>query len=99
MPILLIAAYHCEVAGELTESVDYQVRHFVSDSIDEVMSRLRGEPAQTYRNPNGQEVRWIFDDTVAVEFDPEFKDGAEVIGFITGKPKEITEPAAGGNAG
>ena len=88
MPILVIAAYHCEVAGEPTESVDYQVRHFASDSIDEVMTRLRAEQPQTYRNVAGQEVKWIFDDTVAVEFDPEFKDGAEVIGFITENRKK-----------
>jgi hypothetical protein len=90
MPILVIAAYHCEVAGEPTESVDYQVRHFASDSVDEVMSRLRNEQPQTYRNADGQEVRWIFDGTVAVEHDPVFKDGAEIIGFITGRPTEVT---------
>jgi len=99
MPILVIAAYHCEVAGESTDSVDYQVRHFHSDSIDEVMSRLRSEPPQTYKNPDGEEVRWVFDDTVAVEFDPDFADGSEVIGFITGKPIEITEPCAPPNGG
>jgi len=31
---------------------------------------------------------------VAVETDPVFTDGTEVIGFITGKPTEITEPGA-----
>jgi hypothetical protein len=98
MSILVIAAYHCEVAGEPAGSVDFQVRHFASDSIDEVISRLRNEQPQAYRNADGQEVRWLFDDTVAVEFDPEFKDGAEIIGFITGKPKEITEPDAPPNS-
>ncbi|TWT62027.1 hypothetical protein [Rubinisphaera italica] len=91
MPILVIAVYHCEVAGEPTESLDYQVRYFASDSIDEVMLRLTAEEPVTYRNANGQEVRWVFDDTVAIEFDPDFQDGAEIIGFITGKPKELTE--------
>ena len=99
MPILVIAAYHCEVAGEPTESVDYQVRHFASDSLDDVMSRLRSEKPQAYKNADGEEVRWIFDDTVAVEFDPHFTDGAEVIGFITGKPRDITEPDAAPNGG
>ena len=94
MPLLVIAAYHCEVAGEATDSVDYQIRYFESDFVDEVVSRLRTEPPQTYMNPAGEEVRWIFHDTVAVETDPVFKDGTEVIGFITGKPKEITEPGA-----
>ena len=94
MPILVIAAYHCEVAGKPTTSVDYQVRHFASDSLDEVTARLRAEPPQAYQNCYKQEVRWIFDDTVAVEFDPTFEDGHEVIGFITGKSKKTTEPTA-----
>ena len=92
MAILVIAVYHCEVAGEPTESLDYQVRYFTSNSIEEVMSRLRDEQPQTYSNDKGQEVRWIFDDTAAVEFDPEIKDGAEIIGFTTGRPMEIIEP-------
>jgi hypothetical protein len=71
--------------------MDYQVRYFASDSIDEVMSRLRSEPPHSYKNSDGEDVVWVFDDTAAVEFDPDFKDGAEVIGFITGRPREITE--------
>jgi hypothetical protein len=98
MPILVIAAYHCEVAGDPTDSVDYQVRYFAADSIDEVISRLRAESLQTYKNADGQEVRWIFDGTVAVEFNPDFTDGTEVIGFITGRPREITEPDATPNS-
>jgi hypothetical protein len=97
MSILVIAAYHCEVAGRPTDSIDYQVRHFASDSLDDVTARLREETPQTYRNCYKQEVRWIFDDTVAVEFDPRFEDGQEVIGFITGKAKKITEPNASPN--
>ena len=94
MSILVIAAYHCEVAGKPTNSVDYQVRHFASDSLDEVTARLRAESPQAYQNCYKQEVRWLFDDTVAVEFDPAFEDGQEVIGFITGKSKRTTEPDA-----
>jgi hypothetical protein len=91
MPILVIAAYHCEVAGKPTASVDYQVRYFDSDSLDEVMSRLRNEEPQAYKSVYKQEVRWLFDDTVAVEFEPELEDGKEAIGFITGRTKNITE--------
>ncbi len=91
MPILVIAAFHCEVAGESTDSVDYQVRYFHTDSIEEVMNRLRNEPPESYNNTYGEEVRWVFHDTVAVEFDPEFQDGVEAIGFVTGKPREIEE--------
>ena len=97
MPILVIAAYHCEVAGEPTDSIDYEVRYFASDSIDEVMSRLRSEEPHVYKNCDGQEVKWLFDDTVAIEFDPQFADGKEVIGFITGRSKEITEQDGRGN--
>src|SRR5438874_11214290 len=91
MSILVIAAYHCEVAGKPTDSVDYQVRHFSSDSLDDVTARLRAEPPQAYKNCYKQEVRWLLDDTVAIEFDPKYEDGNEVIGFITGRSKKITE--------
>jgi hypothetical protein len=98
MPVIVIAAYHCEVSGERTDDVDYQVRYFASGSIDEVMSRLRTEPPHTYKNSDGEDVVWVFDGTVAVEFDPVFKDGAEIIGFITGKPTGITEQDAAPNS-
>ncbi len=90
MPLLVIAAYHCEVAGKPTASVDYQIRYFESDLIEEVFSRLRAEAPQAYSNSAGQEVRWTFHETVAVETNVVFKDGTEVIGFITGKPTQIT---------
>jgi hypothetical protein len=98
MPILVIAAYHCEVSGDRTDGMDYQVRYFASDSIDEVMSRLRAESPHTYKNADGQDVAWVFDCTVAVESDPNFADGAEVIGFITGRPMEITEQSTRSNS-
>ena len=93
MSIVVIAAYHCEVAGEPTNDVDYQVRYFASDSLNEVTARLRREPPVAYGNRHNQEVRWLFDDTVAVEFNPAFEDGKEVIGFISGKPKKATASA------
>ena len=55
------------------------------------MARLRGELPQAYMNCYKQEVRWLFDGTVAVEFDPKLEDGKEVIGFITGRSKEIIQ--------
>jgi len=88
---LVIAAYHCEVAGETTDDVDYQVRYFASDSIDDVMRRLRTEQPVTYNNCDGEDVRWIFDGTVAVQLDPQLKDGAEVIGFITESSKKLSQ--------
>jgi hypothetical protein len=97
MPILVIAAYYCEVAGKRTNSVDYQVRHFASDSLEEATARLTAQSPVAYRNCYGQNVRWVFDDLVATELDPKFEDGAEVIGFITGKSKRSTELAASPN--
>lgn len=87
MPTLVIAAYHCEVAGVETESVDYQVRYFTSDDIDQVVIRLKEEAPATYKNPFGEEVRWVFKDTVATGLYPQLSDGAELIGFITGRSK------------
>ena len=91
MPTLVIAAYSCEVAGEPTDSIDYQVRFFESNDVEAIASRLRLEEPIAYKNCNGEDVRWIFDETMAVEVDPRFDDGAELIGFITGKPREITK--------
>jgi hypothetical protein len=88
MAIFTIAAYNCEVARKSTDSVDYRVRYFKSDDIDEVMDRLRSEEPVVYQNCYGEEVRWVFEDTVAIEYDPVLDDGKEIIGFITGKPKE-----------
>jgi|SRR5580765_3070685 len=97
MSILVIAAYHCEVAGKRSNSVDYQVRHFASDSLEVVTAHLNREPPVAYKNRYGQRVRWVFDGIVATEFDPRFEDGAEVIGFITGRSKRSTEQDASPN--
>jgi hypothetical protein len=91
VPIVVLAAYCCEVAGKVTDSVDYQVRYFDSNSLEDVVSRLRSEKPHTYRNVYDQEVRWFFHDTVAVNFEPQLRDGAELIGFITGNTNRTTE--------
>jgi hypothetical protein len=85
--IFVIAAYKCEVAGKLTDSVDYQVRYFTGDSIKDVFERLQNEKPNCYSNCYGDEVRWAFEDTVALEIDPRLEDGEEIIGFITGRTK------------
>ena len=90
MPTIVIAAYSCEVAGEPTDSVDYQVRYFESGDVDEISRRLH-EESVTYKNSDGQDVRWVFDETIAVEANPRFEDGSELIGFITGKPKNVAK--------
>jgi hypothetical protein len=81
------------------QSVDYQFRYFESDDEDEVLQRLRSEEPITYKNSAGETVSWIFDRLEAVEHDIKFKDGAEIIGFITGELKDVTKPISGANAG
>jgi hypothetical protein len=91
MSILVIAKYHCEVAGKETDDVDYRVLFFTTDDEGEVLRRLRSEAPTTYKNPSDEIVNWIFDESVAIEHDPKLRDGVGLIGFITGMPKEITE--------
>ena len=89
MGTFAIVKYHCEVAGEPTESVDYQVRHFDSSCAADVANRIKGEKPQEYKNSDGEIVHWIFDDIMAIEEDPKYTDGEEIIGFITrGASKE-----------
>jgi hypothetical protein len=88
MPMLVIARYHCEVAGRATDSLDYQVKYFDADIAEEVIERLRAEAPCAYRNVDNEEVQWIFDNIVATELNPELVDGTELIGFVTGRPRE-----------
>jgi len=85
MSILVVAAYRCVIAGKPFDDVDYQVRYFDSDSLDEVMARLRSEKPLAYRNIYRQVVRWVFEDIRAIESKPELQDGKEAIGFIAGE--------------
>jgi len=91
MGTFVIAKYHSEVAGEATGSVDYQVRFFEKDSLEEIEARLKIEQPQEYKNSYGETVRWPFDETVAVEVEPRLEDGEEIIGFITGPLEETQE--------
>ncbi len=89
--MLLIARYDCFVAGKPTDVVDYQVRSYdVPDHTDlEVM--LSSEPIHRYRNNDDEEVEWRFAEIVAIEWEPRFDSGEEVMGFITGRPTPATE--------
>jgi len=66
--------------------VDYQVRFFETDSVEEVTARLASEEPCAYANASEETVTWMFDEIVAVEFNQTFTDGKELIGFITGRP-------------
>jgi hypothetical protein len=88
MSLLVIARYHCEVAGKATESLDYQVKYFDSDDLEEVEARLRSEAPCTYENHRDETVSWIFDCLIAHESGPQLVDGTELIGFITGRADE-----------
>jgi len=92
MSILVIAKYQCVVAGKATDDVDYRVRYFTTNDEDEVLRQLNGEEPTSYKNAAGEMVYWIFDGTETFAHDPNFKDGVEMIGFITGVPKEPAEP-------
>jgi hypothetical protein len=85
MSLLLIASYHCNVAGVLSDSIDYQVRFFETDDESEASIRLKEEKPDSYLNSDGETVTWVFSEIVEMEHDPEMIDGAEIIGFITGK--------------
>ncbi len=91
MPTFVIAAYSCEVARQATNSVDFQVRYFETSDVDAITSRLLAEKPVSYANGDGEEVRWLYDGIVAVEVDPKFADGEEVIGFITSKPMPLNK--------
>ena len=84
MGTFIIAKYHCEVDGETTDGVDYQVRYFDTVSPEEIINRLQSEQPNEYENNRGETVRWIFDETMAIEVNPSLRDGEEIIGFITG---------------
>jgi hypothetical protein len=99
MATLVIAKYHCEVAGKVAGDVDYRVRYFETDDEDEIVQRLRVEEPTSYKNSSGEIVSWVFDGTEIFAHDPKYTDGAEIIGFITGEPKDVTEPISGANAG
>lgn len=87
MSIILIAKYYCTIAGEMTDSLDYQVRYFDSSLPDEVVTRLATEPPHEYKNSNNETVRWIFDGVVSLELNSSFEDGKEIVGFITEEQK------------
>jgi hypothetical protein len=83
MPIYAIVKYHCEIDGEVSSGVDYQVRFFESDSEEEVIQKIQTEEIGSYNNSDGESVSWIFDEIMSVEQNPQFEDGEEIIGFTT----------------
>jgi hypothetical protein len=89
--MLLIARYDCFVAGKQTDSVDYQVRSYDVPEHADLDWMLRAEPTHRYRNSDGEEVEWRFVEIVAIEWEPRFDSGQEVIGFITGRPAPESE--------
>ncbi|MEM9478706.1 MAG: hypothetical protein AAGA58_03480 [Verrucomicrobiota bacterium] len=81
--MLLIARYDCFVNGQQTGTADYQVRYFECLSDHDAKARLRDEPPHEYLNELGELVHWKFVEILAIEQDPVFRDGDEIIGFIT----------------
>jgi len=84
MGTFLITKYHCEIDDETADGVDYQGRYFDTVSPAEIFNRLQGEQPNEYENNRSETVRWIFEETKAIEINPALRDGEEIIGFITG---------------
>ncbi len=84
--MILIARYDCFVANELTSSVDYKVRYFDIPEDSDVEEMLKKEETESYKNGDGETVEWRFTEVMAIDWNPEYKNGEEIIGFITGRP-------------
>lgn len=84
--MVLIAKYDCFVANEPTDSVDYKVRYFEIPKDSNVDEILKKEDVEAYKNGDGEIVEWRYAEIMAIDWNPEYKHGEEVIGFITGKP-------------
>jgi len=79
-----LVTYGCTVAGEPSDSVDFQVRLFDSDSIADVAAQLRAEPPHEYKNGDGEIVSWPLASILDIQrLSPEAQSGAEVAGTIT----------------
>lgn len=83
--IVAIVVYGCEIAGQRTESIDFQVRYFDSADLAAAEDRIRGEPTHEYLNERGETVSWPFLRIAAMDLLDELKDGAEIVGFITAR--------------
>jgi len=81
---LAIVAFRCEVAGKLTDSLDFQVRCLYADSLEDVEERIQSKPTVSYENDFGEMVTWPLVGVVAAEPFTEDADGKEVVGFVTG---------------
>ena len=88
---MLIARYDCFVAGKPSGSVDYQVKCYDVPDHTDIYVMLSAEPIHRYLNGDDEEVEWRFVEVVAIEWEPRFDSGGEVIGFITGRPTPATE--------
>lgn len=84
--MILIARYDCFVANDPTGSVDYKVRYFDIPEDSNIEEMLQKGETESYKNGDGETVEWRYTEIMAIDWNPEYKNGEEVIGFITGKP-------------
>lgn len=89
--MILIARYDCFVANEPSDSVDYKVRYFDIPEDANIEEILKNEETESYKNRDEETVEWRFTEIMAIDWNPEFKNGEEIIGFITGKPTPLEE--------
>lgn len=80
---LAIVAYRCRVAGQPTDSLDFQVRWFEAGDADEVQGQIEAESPGTYANVDGETVTWELAEILAIELFTPPESGGEVVGFIS----------------
>jgi len=79
---LAIAVYRCEIAGEPSRSLDFQVRAFDASTVEQVESALRSEQPHQYFNSDKDAVVWSLSEIIQIEELAAFEGGDELIGFI-----------------
>jgi hypothetical protein len=85
--LIALCVYRCEVAGERSDKLDFQVRLFTSKSDSEVRSFLLGEPTHRYDNDLGEQVAWPLVGILDIQPLVEAQQGSEIAGFIAGGPE------------
>jgi hypothetical protein len=81
---LAMVEYGCEVADQLSESIDIQVKYYEHETEENVRKAIINEQPQAYLNGDGNKVIWSFRRILMIRENPSYHQGAELIGYITG---------------
>lgn len=80
---LAIVIYKCSINGEKSDSIDFQVKYYSSETDAEVKSKIMTEEPLSYKNELGENVIWEFKEIMSIdEFNTPKNQGEEVAGFI-----------------